>query len=138
MSYQNHLVSPRKKKRKKSSCLVSFVSLCQCPYFTPPCIIWRNGSLSKMVQFCFYPLIFLAQSNFLITSSPVTRTISRLCLGFVLGTCIGPLACTATTILMKWLVQLMRHSWDKQMWCSICTRQTSILAPSQTKWRGSC
>ncbi|KYN38898.1 hypothetical protein ALC56_06897 [Trachymyrmex septentrionalis] len=48
-----------------------------------------------------------------IATGPITRTISRLRLSFVLRTRIGPLVAAVAAILMKRLVQLMWYSRDE-------------------------
>lgn len=53
------------------------------------------------------------RSSILIAAGPITRTVSRLCLSFILRTRIGPLARAVAAILMKRLMQLMRYSRDE-------------------------
>lgn len=74
------------------------------------------------------------KSFILITASPITRTVSRLCLSFILRTRIGPLARAVAAVLVKRLMQLMRYSRDEQMRRAVTTGQASVLATRKTEW----
>lgn len=68
------------------------------------CYVIRPFSVSRSkFVFCFL----------LVATGPITRTVSRLRLSFVLRTCVGPLVAAVAAILMKRLVQLMRYSRDE-------------------------
>lgn len=74
----------------------------------------------------------------LIAAGPIARTVSRLCLSFILRTRVGPLARAIASVLVKRLMQLMRYSRDEQMRRAVTTRQASVLATRKTKrWRCS-
>lgn len=75
------------------------------------------------------------RSYFLVTASPITGTVSGLRLGLVLRTRVRPLSRTVGAILMQRLVQLVRHSRDKQVRRTITTRQAGVLAARETERR---
>lgn len=76
-------------------------------YSTSKMFILTRPSASRL-KICLLFFFF-----FLVATGPVTRTVSRLRLSFVLRTCVGPLVAAVAAILMKRLVQLMRYSWDE-------------------------
>lgn len=76
------------------------------------------------------------RSFILIAAGPITRTVSRLCLSFILRTRVGSLARAIAAVLVKRLMQLMRYSWDEQMRRAVTTGQASVLATRKTeRWR---
>lgn len=118
-------VIPEKKKQVKSLvhhflCVIFNYWQRQSLYVTP-CRVsqWRTCySTSRMLRYFVLSPCRVEKSVFyfrflLVATGPITRTVSRLRLSFILRTCIGPLVAAVAAVLVKRLVQLMRYSRDE-------------------------